>query len=257
MDLGLNNKIALITGSGRGIGKAVALGLAKEGCKIIVVSRTKSELNQVLKDAGGKSKGHLAIVRDLTKKGSPQKLISLLKSKIGLPDIVVHNLGGALDTRDPFCSMEDFNKIYRLNFEIAVELNLDFLPAMQKNKWGRIIHVSSIAGAENQGPIPYCCAKAALNAYVRSMGGIVGRDNVVLSSILPGAVFTEKGYWDQQRKINPKHVKKFIEERQRIGRFGSPKEIADMIVFLSSELASFNTGSIIPVDGSQGRGYFG
>ncbi len=256
MDLGLKNKIALITGAGRGIGRATALGLAKEGCKIVVVSRTKNDLDQVVKEAGGKKKGHVAIALDLTKKGSPKKLVSFLKAKIGLPQIIIHNLGGALNVRDHFCSMADFNKIYRLNFEVAVELNLDLLPIMQKKKWGRVIHVSSIAGAENQGPIPYCCAKAALNAYVRSMGGVVGRDNVVLSSVLPGAVFTEKGYWDHQFKHNRSSVKKFLSDRQRIGRFGTPEEIANMVVFLSSELASFNTGSIIPIDGAQGRGYF-
>ncbi len=257
MKLGLKNKVALVTGSGRGIGQAIALGLAQEGCKVIVVSRTKKDVDSVIKQMGGVGKGHRGIVLDLVKPSAPWKLIQAIKKKTGFPDIVVHNLGGALDIRDPFCSMADWRKVYRLNFEVAVELNLYVLPEMIKKKWGRVIHISSIAGMENQGPVPYCSMKAALTAYTRSMGGVVAPEGVVVSAILPGAVFTKGGYWDITAKTRPDHVNKFLSERQRIGRLGRPEEIADLVVYLSSQRASFNTGSIIPVDGGQGRGYFG
>jgi len=80
---------------------------------------------------------------------------------------------------------------------------------------------------------------------------------VVMSAVLPGAVYTEKGYWEYASKKNPAHVRKFLTERQRIGRFGKPEEIASLVTYLCSDRASFNTGSIVPVDGGQGRGYFG
>jgi 3-oxoacyl-[acyl-carrier protein] reductase len=99
--------------------------------------------------------------------------------------------------------------------------------------------------------------KAALTAYTRSMGGVVAADGVVISAVLPGAVLTEMGYWDTASRERPEHVRKYLTERQRIGRFGRPEEIANYVVYLCSELASFNTGSIVPVDGGQGRGYFG
>ena len=114
-----------------------------------------------------------------------------------------------------------------------------------------------IAGMENQGPVTYCAMKVALTAYTRSLGGVVAPDGVVVSAVLPGAVFTEKGYWDLTSKTRPEHVKKFLTERQRIGRFAEPEEIANLVAYLCSDLASFNTGSIIPIDGGQGRGYFG
>jgi 3-oxoacyl-[acyl-carrier protein] reductase len=172
-------------------------------------------------------------------------------------DILVHNVGGTLNIKDPFCNIEDWRKIYRFNLEIAVELNNIYVPEMQSRKWGRVVHISSISGMENHGPVTFCAMKAALTAYTRSFGGVVAPDGVVVSAVLPGAVFTERGYWDITSKHNPEHVHKFITERQRIGRFGTIEEIGDFVTFLCSNLASFNTGSIIPIDGGQGRGYFG
>ena len=131
------------------------------------------------------------------------------------------------------------------------------VPGMQARKWGRAVHISSISAMENHGPVTYCAIKAALTAYTRSFGGVVAPDGVVVSAVLPGAVFTEKGYWDTASRENPDHVKKFLTERQRIGRFGRPEEIGNYVAYLCSEHASFNTGSIVPVDGGQGRGYFG
>ena len=258
MDLGLKNKKALVTGAGRGIGAAIAACLAREGARVAIVSRTESDLEQTLKNLGGTKKGHRAIAMDLMPDGAPQQLCERLKKlNFGPLDIVVHNLGGTLDLRDPFCPVSDWRKLYRLNFEIAVELNLLLVPSMQKQKWGRVVHISSISGMENQGTVPYCSTKAALTAYTRSFGAVVAPDGVVISAVLPGAVFTEKGYWDRMQETNPQHVKKFLTERQRIGRFGKPEEIGNFVTYLCSDLASFNTGSIVPIDGGQGRGYFG
>jgi 3-oxoacyl-[acyl-carrier protein] reductase len=193
---------------------------------------------------------------DLMPEGAPQALVEIA-NRYGQVDIAVHNAGGTLDISDQFCSLDDWRRIYRFNFEIAVELNSLLIPTMQENKWGRVCHISSISAMENHGPVPYCAMKAALTAYTRSMGGVVAPDGVVISAVLPGAVFTEGGYWDKTLHERPEHVKKYLGERQRIGRFGRPEEIGNFVAFLCSDMASFNTGSIIPIDGGQGRGYFG
>jgi len=258
MDLGLEDKRALVTGSGRGIGMGIVQCLARERAKVAVVSRTGADIEKVMVELGGEEKGHVGLIMDLVPEGAPGRLVKALRDRDFWPiDIIVHNLGGTLNINDPFCSVEDWRRIYRFNFEVAVELNLILIPQMQKRKWGRVVHISSISAMENHGPVTYCAMKAALTAYTRSIGGVVAPDGVVVSAVLPGAIFTVGGYWDITSKNNPEHVHKFLTDRQRIGRFGTIEEIGNYVTFLCSELASFNTGSIVPVDGGQGRGYFG
>jgi len=258
MDLGIQNKRALITGAGRGLGRAIAESLAAEGVKVVATSRTQADLDELIAAIGGADAGHLGVAMDIVPDGAPAELVRRANDGgFDAFDMVVHNVGGTLDIKDPFCSVEDWRAVYRFNFEIAAELNTMLVPAMQKQKWGRVVHISSIAGMENQGPVTYCSMKAALTAYARSFGGVVAPDGVVVSAILPGAVYTEGGYWDQTLKHNPEHVQKYLSERQRIGRFGRPEEIGNYVTYLCSELASFSTGSIVPIDGGQGRGYFG
>lgn len=256
MDLGIAERRALVTGAGRGLGRAIAQALAREGVKVACVSRTASDIDELINSIGGVAHGHFGIAMDLMPEGAPAVLLAKL-ANFGPLDIVVHNAGGTLDISNPFCPLDDWRKVYRFNFEIAVELNGLILPSMQQRKWGRVCHISSISAMENHGPVPYCAMKAALTAYTRSMGGVVAPDGVVITAVLPGAVFTEGGYWDQTSLERPDHVHKYLTERQRIGRFGRPEEIGNYVAYLCSELASFNTGSIVPVDGGQGRGYFG
>lgn len=254
----IDGRRALVTGAGRGLGRAIAQCLAREGVKVAAVSRTAGDVSDLIKDIGGEKAGHLGLPMDLVPDGAPRQLIDrLADAGFGPVDIVVHNMGGTLDITNPFCSIEDWRRVYRFNFEVAVELNAMLVPGMQEQKWGRVVHVSSISAMENHGPVTYCAIKAALTAYTRSFGGVVAPDGVVVSAILPGAVFTEQGYWDQTSRERPEHVRKYLTERQRIGRFGRPEEIGNYVTYLCSELASFNTGSIVPIDGGQGRGYFG
>ncbi|MDR3425549.1 MAG: SDR family NAD(P)-dependent oxidoreductase [Alphaproteobacteria bacterium] len=256
MDLNIKGRKALVTGAGRGLGRAIATSLAREGAIIAAVARTQADVENLVESIGGTKAGHRALALDLMPEGAPAQLMDRLQD-FGDLDIVVHNVGGTLDISDPFCSTDQWRAVYRFNFEIAVELNGYFLPGMRQRKWGRVCHVSSISAMENHGPVPYCAMKAALTAYTRSMGGVVAPDGVVLTAVLPGAVFTEKGYWDIASHERPEHVKKYLTERQRIGRFGRPEEIGNCVAYLCSDLASFNTGSIVPIDGGQGRGYFG
>lgn len=253
MDLGIKNKIALVTGAGRGLGKGISMNLAKEGVKVVGVSRTKEDLEALLKKLPGK--GHYIIAADLTKEGMPEKVVKEIKEKVGNVDIVVNNIGGTLDVTDPFCSIEDWRKIWRINLEVAIEINNLVIPHMKKQKWGRIVNISSISGKENHGPVPYCAVKAAVNAYTRSMGRFLSPDGIIMTTVLPGAVFTEKGYWDIASKERPEHVDKYLKERMAIHRFGTLDEIGAVVTFLCSEHASFCVGSIVTVDGGQGRGF--
>jgi 3-oxoacyl-[acyl-carrier protein] reductase len=258
MNLGIEGKRALITGGGRGLGQSMAQCLAREGARVGVVSRTKEDVDSLIESLGGVQKGHFGAALDLTLAESPKALIqSMQKASFWPVDIVVHNLGGTLDITEPLCSIDDWRKIWRFNMEVALELNLLLVPEMKKRKWGRIVHITSIAATENQGPVPYCSIKAALTAYTRSMGRVLAPDGIVMSAVLPGAVFTEGGYWDHASKERPAHVEKYLSERMAIRRFGHPDEIGNAVAFLCSENASFFIGSVIPIDGGQGRSFFG
>src|SRR5207253_5272185 len=109
------------------------------------------------------------------------------------PDIIVHNLGGNLSLTNPFPSIEDWHKVMTINVDVQVIINNLLMTYMIQKKWGRICHVSSLSGLENHGPPSYCAAKAALTAYVRSLGRYVAKEGVVMTSILPGAVLTTGG----------------------------------------------------------------
>jgi 3-oxoacyl-[acyl-carrier protein] reductase len=251
MDFKIKGRKALVTGASRGIGRAIAQSLAEEGAEVVLVARNQEQLEDFRKEHGDQ---HISIAMDLTQDGEPAKLVEKLK-KVGPIDIIVHNMGGNLDVTDPFCSVADWRKIYRFNLEVAVELNALLVPEMQKRKWGRVVHISSIAALENQGTVPYCAMKAALCSYTRSMGRYVSADGVAMSAVLPGAVFTEGGYWDYTSKNRPEHVEKYLNERMAIRRFGSLSEISSVVSFLCSEAASFVVGSSFLVDGGQGRSF--
>jgi 3-oxoacyl-[acyl-carrier protein] reductase len=257
MQLGLSGKRALVTGGGRGLGEAIATCLAREGAQVAVVSRTQADIDRLVEAMGGKTAGHFGMALDLVEEGAPERLCGELEREFGPIDIVVHNLGGTLDLSDPYCPVSDWRRVWRFNLEVAVELNLHLLPPMQRRRWGRVVHISSISSMENHGPVPYCAVKAALNAYTRSMGRVVAPDGVVMTSVLPGAVFTQGGYWDTASQERPEHVEKYLQERMAIRRFGHPDEIGEFVTFLCSEQASFCIGSIVPIDGGQGRGFFG
>ena len=258
MDLGLNGKRALVTGAGRGIGQSIARCLAREGARVAVVSRTPSDIDALINELGGTAAGHVGIAMDLMPDGAPPRLVERLKEAgFGPIEVVVHNLGGALEVHDPFCSVEDWRKVWRFNVEVSIELNRLLVPSMQQRGWGRVVHISSISAMENHGPITYCAVKAALTAYARSLGRVLAPDGVVVTAVLPGAVFTAGGYWDLASTKRPDHVKRYLEERMASHRFGDPDEIGTIVTFLCSTQASFCMGSIVPVDGGQGRGYFG
>ena len=257
MDLGIAGRKALVTASSRGIGRSIAEALAREGAQVAAVARTGPDLDRLVDRLGGTARGHRSVVTDLMPDGAPTALIDTLKKSGFWPlDIVVHNLGGNLEISDPYCDIADWRKVWRLNLEIALELNQHLLPPMRERRWGRIVHISSIAALENHGTVPYCSVKAALTAYTRSMGRVVAREGIIMTSVLPGAVFTEGGYWDTASRDRPEHVEKYLADRMAINRFGTVEEISGLVAFLCSEHASFCVGSAVPVDGGQGRGFF-
>lgn len=257
MDLGLKGKKALITGGANGIGRAMLEDFAKEGVQLVFTSRKEEGLAEALEAIGGESAGHKAYVSPISDEGEPKRLADKIKAEFGDLDIVVNNVGHTLEVTDPFCSIQDWRAVMRLNFEVAVEINNEFLPFMQKQKWGRILNITSCAGLENSGPVTFSAAKAALTAYTRSTGRVLAMESpgVVMSALSPGIVLTKGGHWEKVLKERPEHAEKYIKDRAPIGRFGDIFEISPMALLLCSEKASFCHGAIVPVDAGQSRHY--
>lgn len=256
MDLRLTGKRALVTGGASGIGRAIVLGLASEGVTVAFTSRNSERGGKLLGELGGNTSGHIFLNLDISEKESPEFAIQALEKKKFYPDILINNVGDTLGIINPDCSTTDWRDIYRLNLEVHVELVNLVVPHMKENKWGRIVNITAGAALENSGPVPYSTMKAAYTAYTRSMARVLAPTGIVMSAVLPGVVLTEDGHWAKVLIERPEHAQKYLEERTSLKRFGSPEEITPFVLLLSSDLASFAVGSIIPVEGGQARHFF-
>lgn len=248
MELGIKGKRALVTGASRGLGRAVALDLAGEGAKVAIVARDIPLVSEVVKKMGGKRSGHYGLNLDLMESGACGRLREKIEKNFGMPDIIVHNLGGTLNVRDPLSDIADYRKVWNLNLGIAVELNRLFYHYMKKRKWGRLVHISSSAAVTVDASLPYSSAKAALNAYVKGLGRNAANDGIIVSAVMPGPFMYKDSHWDTVRKQDPERFNKIC-QRTALKRLASPEEISGIVVFLCSQKASFFAGAIVAADG--------
>lgn len=256
MKLGIDGKLALVTGGASGIGAAVVRSLVAEGVKVVFTSRNPERATQLVQSIESANNYVRFLEIDVAEHGAPQRVAEILKNDDFEPDILVNNVGDTLGITDPHCSLADWRRLYRLNLEVHVELVNLFVPRMKSKNWGRIVNITAGAALENSGPVPYSSLKAAYTAYTRSMARVLAPTGVVMSAVLPGVVLTEDGHWSKVLKERPEHAAKYLEERTSLKRFGTVDEISPFVVLLCSELASFAVGSIFPVEGGQARHFF-
>jgi len=253
MDLGLKGKTALITGASQGIGLEIAKCLASEGVKCILLSRDESKLSHAIVKLPGI--GHSFHSIDILRDEELTQLIQSIKDSHSI-DLCIHNVGGTLDIKDPISSHEDWQRVWRFNVGNSILINNLLIPEMKARGFGRIVHISSIAAEALRGAGPYAASKAYLNAYVKVLGRALALHNIVVSGVMPGAIYAEGGHWDENSPHNLKDLNEFFRKKddflrhhQAIGRLGSPVEIAPWVAFLCSSHASFASGSLIPIDG--------
>ena len=253
MKIDLGGKTALVTGGAIGLGRGIAKALSDANANVVITSRNKKNISETMKSLNEKSSGYNL---DLTKPGSVEVLYKKIKKKYKKIDILVNNIGHTLKIKDPFAPINDWKKILELNFLTAVNVNNKFIKDMKKENWGRIINITSIAGLEVSGPSTFNVSKAALTAYTKSVGRqlAIEKRNVVMTAVAPGVIPTEKGHWNK-KNINSKHAKDYLKNRTALGRFGTIEELTSIVVFLSSDNASFFHGAIIQPDGGQSRQY--
>ncbi|MGN1348811.1 MAG: SDR family NAD(P)-dependent oxidoreductase [Acutalibacteraceae bacterium] len=250
MDLGLAGKNVLIIGASKGIGRGIVMGFADEGAKIVAVARSKDLLEDVKNEAI--SRGALSLeyeVADIMEIDT-KKYAQHLLDTYGRFDVIVHNVGGSLISRNHLGGAEDWNYALKFNAVAAIDMNSVLIPPMVEAGNGRVIHISSISAVMLRGNPLYASAKAFLNAYVTTVGRQLAPSGVMLCSVMPGAVSFEGSYWDKFVKEGHPRVDDFLRHHQAINRFGSPEEIANAVVFMASDKSSFMPATNIPVDGA-------
>ena len=248
MDLKIQDRLALVTGASRGIGRAIATALAREGARVILVARSQEQLDAVRKEIATAERQHHCYAIDLMAEDGVVRLIKAIAADLGGPDIIVHNLGGSFGF-PAFAPTEDWKKVWYFNVGIGHELNRAFIPGMIKARWGRIVHLSTLSTVTFLGYPPYSSAKCALNGYVKSVNREVSKDNVIISAVAPGTIYSEGRFFAKMQKENPAALEDYFNNHLPTRRLGTAEDVAQVVAFLCSDLASFMAGSIVGVDG--------
>ncbi|MFX0207114.1 MAG: SDR family oxidoreductase [Candidatus Hodarchaeota archaeon] len=260
MDLELRNKVALVAASSKGIGKAVAIELAKEGANIIICARNPENLEKTRGEILQVGQEVLAVPTDLTIHSQVQNLITRSILTFDKIDILVTNSGGP-----PSGGFLDFNVA---DWKTAIDLNLlstiylckGVIPYMVKQKYGRVIMLTSISVKQPiNGLILSNVTRAGVTGLAKSLANEFGKYNILINTVCPGYTFTQRidklvKTLAQTRNIEPEEIIQEWKDQGTIGRLGTPEEISNLVVFLASEKASYITGTSIQVDGGYVKG---
>ena len=257
MKLGLNGKVAFVGGSSRGIGKAVARSFLSEGANVVITGRGPEALAQTAAEFRTEFGGDrlLAFEGDLTRAGPVDEALRQTGDLFGTIDCLVANIGNALTEESGWnIPLESWDADMAFNFWSGVLLVQKALPAMLEAGRGSIVFTNSIVGLESHPtPIPYNVAKAALANYAKNLSVRLGTTGIRVNSVAPGNVIFPGGYWQSEVNADPEAMQAMLERDVPIRRFGKPKEIGDLVVFISSERCDFLTGAMIVDDGGQSR----
>lgn len=248
MDLGLKDKVAFVAASSQGLGKAVALELAKEGAKVIINGRKKESLEKTKQEIEQQSRGEvLALVGDLSVSGDRKRIIEEALKAYGSIDILVTNTGGPPSGRFESFKEEDWDNAYRTLLASAVGLINGFLPGMKEKHWGRIIAITSQAVKQPVNNLILSnSVRASVAGLIKTLSNEVAQYAVTVNSVMPG--YTETDRLKHLTESNPSFEASAKAEIP-LGRFGKPEEFAAAVTFLASERASFITGISLAVDG--------
>ncbi len=242
----LGGKVALITGGSKGLGKAMARGLAEAGADIVISSRHEEELKPALEAilAGTGRKG-CYFVADLGKRDSTKGLAQKALERMGRVDILINNAGSNKVGPVDQVSDEDWDAIMELNLNSVMALTRALAPGMKERRWGRIVHISSIMGfVSKEGRNIYSATKSALMGLARSEALDLGSFNVTVNCIAPGPFLT-----DLPAKMLSDAEKQEFARRTALGRWGKPEELIGPVLFLASDAGSYVTGTTLVVDG--------
>ncbi len=265
MDLGIQGKVAVVCAASQGLGKAAALGFAREGAHVVICSRNSKQLAATAREIAASAAPGVKVLdvpADLSKAAHCKRLITATVKNFGRIDILVTNAGGPPVAQFPDLTDKLWGEGFDLTVMSAVRCIREALPYMREQKWGRIVAITSISARQ---PIDDLVVSSSLRPGILGLAKVLanqyGKEGVLVNCVTPGFIMT-----DRQKEITAVRSKKAgmtPEEYVRqfgsavpVGRYGDPGELANVIVFLGSERASYINGATIAVDGGLAKGLF-
>ncbi len=258
MDLALRDKVAIVTGSSRGLGLAGARALASEGCLVTICGRTAETLEAARSDlaaVAGDPARVLAVSADLTQSGDVETVVTRTVAAFGGVDILVNNVGaaggaGLLETSDG-----QWQDAFEQTVFPAIRASRAVVPHMQARGGGAIIVIASIFGRESGGRMTYNAVKAAEISLAKSLALQLAPTGIRVNSVSPGSILFEGGSWWKRQQADPEGIADFLRRELPFGRFGRPEEVGDVVAFLASPRSSWISGTSVVVDGCQSRSF--
>jgi 3-oxoacyl-[acyl-carrier protein] reductase len=258
MDLGLTDKIAIVTGSSRGLGLASARALAAEGCRVALCARTADRLRQAADEVAaiaGSADRVLAVQADVSTAEGVRAVIEQTAERFGGIDVLVNNVGlaggaGLLETSDG-----EWQGAFDQTLLPAVRASRLAVPHMQRRGGGAIVIIASIFGREAGGRMTYNAVKAAQISLGKSLAQQLAPANIRVNTLSPGSILFEGGSWWKRQQQNPEAIADFVARELPFGRFGRPEEVGQVVAFLASARASWISGTSVVVDGCQSRSF--
>ena len=248
MQLDLDEKVALVTGSSKGIGWTIAQALHTEGCRVALNGRDAARL----KAATAQLTNAIGVVGDVTQPTEACRIVAEVISNFGRLDILICNVGNGRSVSPGNETADEWQRMFALNLWSATNSIEAASHALAASK-GAIVCISSICGLEviPDAPVTNSAAKAALNAYVRGIARPLGKQGIRINALAPGNILFDGSVWSDKLKDDKQAINSMLKKEVSLGRLGSPIEVANLVIYLVSPRSSFVSGSVWTIDGGQ------